>query len=308
MLESVRQSAVLNSPGRCCIQPKGIARDNTEMRFRTVAILLGALCAFSCCAFAQGPAGPMPVPPKFDVKRLPSVPHAGPPPIPEQEIIQRFAANEDKMRDAYKNYTFTQTLRIEEFTHPGGKFIVTGQVYTRPDGKQYWRISGRPFSSLKTTTLTMDDVREIATIPLFFLTTDQIANYNFLYAGEDKLDQLTTYVFQVKPKMLNRKQRFFQGVVWIDDHDLTIVKSYGKFVTEVQGEGSKLPFTMFETYRQNFQAHDWLPTYTNSDDFINEPDGSQVHLRLVIADTDFKLQPSPATDSTPVPGSPIKPR
>jgi hypothetical protein len=78
------------------------------------------------------------------------------------------------------------------------------------------------------------------------------------------------------------------------------VKSYGKFVTEVQGEGIKLPFTMFETYRQNFQEHDWLPTYTNSDDFINEPDGSQLHLRLVIAETDFKLeQPSaPARSST----------
>jgi hypothetical protein len=144
-------------------------------------------------------------------------------------------------------------------------------------------------------------VRTIATIPLFFLTTEEIGNYSFLYAGEDKLDQLNTYVFQVKPKELSRTRRFFQGVVWVDDQDLTIVKSYGKFVTEVQGEGIKLPFTMFETYRQNFQEHDWLPTYTNSDDFINEPDGSQLHLRLVIAETDFKLeQPSaPAPSGTP---------
>lgn len=234
----------------------------------------------------------MPAPPKFDVKRLPSVPHPGPPPIPEQEIIQRFAANEDRMRKAYDTYTFTKTARIEEFVNHGGKFIVTGQVYTRPDGTRSWRIAGRPFSSLKTTTLTMEDVQTIATIPLFFLTTDQIANYNFLYAGQDKLDQLNTYVFQVKPKTLNRKQRFFEGAIWVDDQDLTIVKSYGKFVTEVQGEGMRLPFTMFETYRENFQGHDWLPTYTNSDDFINEPDGSQAHLRLVISDTDFKVQES----------------
>lgn len=278
----------LNDPGRSCIQPSGTTQ--TKMRFRLVAPLVTALAAVACCAYAQNQAGPMPAPPKFDVKRLPSVPHPGPPPIPQQEIIQRFAANEDRMRKIYETYTFTKTARIEEFAKPGGKFIVTGQVYTKPDGTRSWRIAGRPFSSLKTTTLTMDDVQAIATIPLFFLTTDQIANYNFLYAGQDKLDQLNTYVFQVKPKTLNRKQRFFEGAVWIDDQDLTIVKSYGKFVTEVQGEGTKLPFTMFETYRENFQGHNWLPTYTNSDDFIDEPDGSQVHLRLVISDTDFQLQ------------------
>ena len=278
------------------------------MRFCLSAILLTALAIVASCAFAHDQTGPMPTPPKFDVKRLSSVPHPGPPPIPEQEIVQRFAGNEDKMRKAYETYTFTKTARVEELADHGGKFIVTGQVYTKPDGTQSWRISGRPFSSLKTTTLTMEDVRTIATIPLFFLTTDQVANYNFLYAGQDKLDQLNTYVFQVNPKTLNRKQRFFEGAVWIDDQDLTIVKSYGKFVTEVQGEGMRLPFTMFETYRENFQGHDWLPTYTNSDDFINEPDGSQVHLRLVISDTDFKLQePAPkGTETNPPPNPQTK--
>jgi hypothetical protein len=278
---------------------------NLEMQLARRALLIaGLLLTTPCYVRAQAEQGPLPPPPKFEVRRLPSVPHPGPPPIPEQEIIQRFAANEDVMQKVYKTYTFTQTARIEEFTNPGGKFIVTGQVYTRPDGDQFWRISGRPLSSLKTTTLTMEDVRTIATIPLFFLTSGEIANYNFLYAGQDKLDELNTYVFQVKPKGLSRTRRYFQGVVWVDEHDLTIVKSYGKFVTEVQGEGMKLPFTMFETYRQNFQDHYWLPTYTNSDDFINQPDGSQVHLRLVIASTDFKLeQPAtPVPNSTSAPG------
>jgi hypothetical protein len=279
------------------------------MRFRLNLVLIGAFLAVPLCAHAQE-AGPLPPPPKLEVKRLSTVPHPPPPPLPEQEIIQRFAANEDKMQGVYKTYTFTQTARIEEFTNPGGKFIVTGEVYTRPDGKQFWRISGRPFSSLKTTTLTMEDVRTIATIPLFFLTTNQIANYNFLYAGMDKLDELNTYVFQVKPKTLSRSQRYFEGVIWVDGEDLTIVKSYGKFVTEVMGEGMKLPFTMFETYRQNFQEHDWLPTYTNSDDFVNEPDGSQVHLRLVISDTDFKLQEpaTPTATGNSSPNSPVKPQ
>ncbi len=53
-------------------------------------------------------------PPTYDVKRIPSVPHPGPPPIPQEQIIQKFAANEDVMKKAYDTYDFTQTLRIEE--------------------------------------------------------------------------------------------------------------------------------------------------------------------------------------------------
>ena len=50
--------------------------------------------------------GPMAPPPKFEVKRIPSVPHPGPPPIPEQEIIRRFAANEDVAKKVYDNVRF----------------------------------------------------------------------------------------------------------------------------------------------------------------------------------------------------------
>jgi hypothetical protein len=275
---------------------------------RTGIFLSGFLLVWPWCVGAQSEQGPLPPPPKFDVRRLPSIPHPGPPPMPQEEIIQRFAANEGVMAQVYKTYTFTQTARVEEFTKPEGKFIVTGQVYTKPDGTQAWRITGRPLSSLKTTSLTMEDVRTIATIPLFFLTSKEIGNYNFLYAGQDKLDELNTYVFQVKPKELSRTRSFFQGAVWVDQHDLTIVKTYGKFITEVQGEGIRLPFTMFETYRQNFQGKYWLPTYTNSDDFIQRQDGSEIHLRLVIAASDFREeQPAPpaATGSAgPGPSAP----
>jgi hypothetical protein len=273
------------------------------MSFARSVILIASLALASSCVEAQDQQGPLPPPPKFAVHRIPSVPHPGPPPIPEQEIIQRFAANEDLMAKVYKTYTFTQTVRVEEFSNPGGKFVATGQVYTKPDGNQFWRILGQPQSNLKTTTLTMEDVRTIATLPLFVLTSGEIGNYNFLYAGQDKLDELNTYVFQVKPKQLSRTRRFFEGVIWIDDRDLSIVKTYGKFVSEVEGSGgTKLPFTMFETYRENFQEKYWLPTYTNSDDFITTSNGDQFHLRLVIHSTDFKPNAQPASPSEGNPG------
>lgn len=236
-------------------------------------------------------------PPKFEVNRIPSIPHPGPPPIPVPEIIQKLAANEDVVKKLFDTYSFTQTIRVEELGDPGGKFTATGDVYTKPDGGRFWRVSSPPQTTLKVTHFSLEDVRVMISFPLFALTTDEVANYNFLYAGQDKLDELNTYVFQVKPKLLSRTRRYFEGAIWVDDRDLAIVKCYGKFVSELSGTGPKLPFTMFETYRENFQQKYWLPTYTNSDDYVDGPDDTQLHLRLVIHSTNFK--PNSAASSGP---------
>jgi hypothetical protein len=247
-------------------------------------------------------------PPKFEVNRIPAVPHPGPPPIPVDVIIQKFAANEDLAKRVYDTYNFTQTIRVEELSDDGGKFTATGQVYTRPDGGRFWRVNGQPVSDLQTKHYSLEEVREMIGVPAFSLTSDEVGNYNFLYAGQDKLDELNTYVFQVKPKTLNRTRRFFEGAIWVDDHDLAIVKTYGKFVSEIASNRPELPFSMFETYRENFQEKYWLPTYTNSDDYVNQSDNQQLHMRLVIRATDFKPNTSPEGSGTAAPSAPNAPQ
>jgi hypothetical protein len=265
------------------------------------------LVALSLCiasnARAQATAGPAAPPPKFEVKRIPSVPHPGPPPVPVEVIIQKFSANENVMKKAYDAYDFTQSIRIEEMSDPGGKFSVTGEVYTRPDGQRYMRVTKPAESTLKLQKFSLEDVRAIASMPLFALTGEQINNYNFLYAGQEKLDQLNTYIFQVKPKLLSRTRRYFEGVIWVDDQDFVIVKSYGKYVSEIAGNGSSLPFTMFETYRENFQDKYWLPTYTRSDDYIKGAEDEEVSVRLVIRSTEFNLHSATVQSDTASPGS-----
>lgn len=270
-------------------------------------LLLALLLCITSNTRAQATAGPTATPPKFEVKRIPSVPHPGPPPVPVEVIIQKFSANENVMKKAYDEYDFTQTIRIEEMSDPGGKFSVTGEVYTRPDGQRYMRVTTPAESTLKLQKFSLEDVRVIASMPLFSLTGEQINNYNFLYAGQEKLDQLNTYIFQVKPKLLSRTRRYFEGVIWVDDQDFAIVKSYGKFVSEISGNGSSLPFTMFEIYRENFQGKYWLPTYTRSDDFIKGAEDEDVPLRLVIRSTEFKLHSSDLQTDTGSPPSPSQP-
>jgi len=265
-----------------------------------VILGIAALSLTTPVVRAQDP-GPQAPPPTFKVERIPAEPHPGPPPVPVEEIIKRFAANEDVMKKVYDTYDFTQSIRMDELTDPGGRFSVTGQVYTKADGLRYMRVTKPAENTLKLMHFSLEDVRVLASMPEFPLTAEEIENYNFKYAGEDKLDQLLTYVFQVKPKTLSRKKRYFEGVIWIDDHDFAIVKSYGKFVSELEGNGTALPFTMFETYRENFQGKYWLPTYTRSDDYFKVDGSEDLPLRLVVHATDFKLRAPAATSSGAAP-------
>jgi hypothetical protein len=263
---------------------------------RPVLIGIAALVFSASTLRAQDP-GPQAPPPTFKVERIPADPHPGPPPLPVDEIIHRFAAKEDVMKKVYDTYDFTQSIRMDELTDPGGKFSVTGEVYTKADGLRYLRVTKPAESSLKLMHFSLEDVRVIASMPEFPLTTEEIENYTFKYAGQEKLDQLITYIFQVKPKTLSRKKRYFEGVIWIDDHDFAIVKSYGKYVSELEGNGTALPFTMFETYRENFQSKYWLPTYTRSDDYYKSEGNDELPLRLVVHSTDFKLRATAAGPS-----------
>ncbi|HWF37343.1 MAG TPA: hypothetical protein VG322_02415 [Candidatus Acidoferrales bacterium] len=264
------------------------------------AALIVLCCGYALVARAQD-QGPIAPPPQFKVNRISAIPHPGPPPIPVEQIIQKFAANEDLNKKAFDTYDFDQTVRVEELVDDGGKLTVSGPVVAKSDG-HFWRVKGQPQSTLTTMRLSLEEVREMIAFPEFYLTSGEIANYNFLYAGQDKLDDLNTYVFQVKPKQLSRTRTFFEGAIWVDDHDLAIVKTYGKFVSDTSNDSGR-PFKMYETYRQNFQEKYWLPTYTNSDDYIDGADKTQTHLRLVIRDTDFK----PVSADGTAPASPAAP-
>jgi hypothetical protein len=274
------------------------------VRIHSVYFLLATagVLLLSGAAPAQQAPGPGPIapPPKFEVKRMPEeTPEV--PAIPTDEIIRRFTANEDKMKDAYDHSTFTQSLRVQELSTPGGEYDVTGEFYTKPDGQRFERFTGPPESTLKVTSLTLQDVKILAGVPNFVLTTKDLANYSLQYLGKEKLDELNTYIFRVKPKRVERMRRFFDGVVWVDDRDFAVVKSSGKFVSEIADDGTGLPFRMFDMYRENVDGKHWLPTYLGSDDFVKIPDRPDVHVRLVIRTSDFKPETAAAAGAAPVP-------
>ncbi|HEX4544856.1 MAG TPA: hypothetical protein VH110_00760, partial [Candidatus Acidoferrum sp.] len=89
--------------------------------------------------------------------------------------------------------------------------------------------------------------------------------------------------------------------VWVDAKYLEVVKTYGKWTTD-QGDMRTvpdLPFSLFETYRENVDGKFWFPNYSRSDDTLNLK-GLEIPMRITIKWTDFKPIPAaPAASTTP---------
>ncbi len=103
------------------------------------------------------------------------------------------------------------------------------------------------------------------------LTTNELPNYWVRYLGRQKVDEITCFVFAVKPKKIEQSKRYFSGEVWVDDRDLQIVKSYGRGVG-FQKRNEDHQYPKFETYREQIDGKNWFPTYTIANDTLHFKD------------------------------------
>ena len=209
--------------------------------------------------------------------------------INAQEIIQKFAAKEAEFSKARGNYTYRQTARIQEVDDGGntrGRYEIVSDIVFTPEGKRIERVVHAPVSTLQVILLTPEDEQDLRDVQPFVLTTNEIPNYYVRYLGRETLDEISCYSFAVKPKKMEQGKRYFEGIVWVDDKDLQIVKSYGRGIGLLK-RNSDNQFPKFETYREQVDGKYWFPTYTHADDVLHFRDNSQ-HIRMVVKYQDYK--------------------
>src|SRR5215470_5590031 len=259
-----------------------------------LAALIAGFLSFGSVTWAQEGQGPRkPPPPEHDVKRVTAdqPPPEAPPDIPQALIVKHFAEKEEEYAKARVKYGYKKTIRLTEYGadgNPMGEFVVTSTPIVASDGKLYERVSADAPSTLRTVKLSPEDLNALSKIPSYPLSLSQVEKYAITYVGRELVDEVDCYMFQVKPKFLERANALFQGIVWVDVKYLEIVKSYGKFVTDLGDFHSpELPFSNFETYRENVEGKYWFPNYARSDDRLHYESGD-VPLRVVIKWTEFK--------------------
>src|SRR2546427_3753831 len=192
---------------------------------------------------------------------------------PEQ-IIQRFAAKEKEFKEARDQYTYRQEVKGQTLdgNTVTGEYQEVFDVVFNDQGRRLENVVFAPQSSLENggISITKEDLADIRNRLPFVLTSDEVPEYNILYVGQQQEDELHCYVFDIAPKTIEKNKRYFQGRVWVDDHDFQIVKTYGKTVPDIRSKkGQENLFPKFTTWRQQIDGKYWFPTYTKADDTLH---------------------------------------
>jgi hypothetical protein len=202
------------------------------------------------------------------------------------EVIRKFAEAETQNKIARNNYTFTQDFDLKTIGEAGsvtGRFHRVSDIVFDDRSKRVERITFFPPSTLTELQITNEDMQDLAGVQPFALATEDLPKYQITYSGKEKVDELNTYVFDVKPKTFVKGERYLEGRIWVDDEDLQIVKVRGQAVPEVDEQ----KFPHFESYRENIDGRFWFPTYIHIDDVLQFK-RSAVRIRAVVRFTNYK--------------------
>jgi hypothetical protein len=212
------------------------------------------------------------------------------------KIIERFAAKEAEFAQARENYTYKQTAKILEYDdagNPGGKFEIAEDIVFTNEGKRTERVTWAPANTLRMIQMSPEDEQDLRNVMPFVLTSKDKEKYLVRYLGRQMADEIPCYVFAVKPKRLEAGQRYFSGEIWVDDHDLMIVKTYGR-ATGLLKKGTDQQFPKFETYREQIDGKYWFPTYTAANSYLHFKDNT-VKIRQTVKYQDYKQFKSSST-------------
>jgi hypothetical protein len=211
--------------------------------------------------------------------------------ITVQEVIKRFATKEKEFRTAREQYTYRQDVKVMTLDGdtPDGNFQLVFDVTFDDKGRRVKNVVFAPQKTLTRIDMTQEDFDDIENRLPFVLTSDEIGEYDILYVGQQKQDELNTYVFDVAPKQIVGKKRYFQGRIWVDDHDFQIVETYGKTVPDINKKkrGQENLFPKFTTWREQIDGQYWFPTYTRAEDTL-EFSGGGVKIREIIKYTNYR--------------------
>jgi len=222
---------------------------------------------------------------------------APPKDMPPQDLIQKFAAAEEKVKAARAHYTYTQDVMVQTLngTAVDGQFHEVTTVSYDDKGKRVENVTFAEQSTLRDVKLSAEDTDDVRTFMPLVLPTSDLPLYKLTYAGQQHVDDLDTYVFHVEPQKQEKNKRYFQGRIWVDNRDLQIVKLCGKSVPDMIRTKKNQPMEirpMFVGYRQLVDGF-WFPAYARVDDTLHFRIQS-VHIREIVKFTGYKRSSAPA--------------
>lgn len=209
---------------------------------------------------------------------------------PPADLVKRVAQRETETAQAQGNYTYRQNVTIDEFDKRGaidGSYWETRDIIFSPTQQRTEQMIGTPFNNLHRIRLSEEDFRDIREVQPFLLTSDQLFLYDTRYRGEEKMDGIDCYVVEVRPRQILEGQRLFDGLLWVDKKEYSIIRSEGQAVPQLRTTTSENLFPHFTTLRQKMDGNFWFPVTTYGDDTLYFRNGPQ-RIRLIIRYSQYK--------------------
>ncbi|MGD0734554.1 MAG: hypothetical protein ABR976_05375 [Terracidiphilus sp.] len=254
-------------------------------------MLLAAGCVLSAAAQGKDSFTPMPLDSGFGSMDITA------PATPPDQIIKQFAAKESEFQQALNHYTYRRIARVQTIDDDTNK--VDGEWYEVDDvvfdltGARTEKVVYAPGNSLERVIMTPSDLQDIQHGYSFVLTTEAITEYDVKFVGRQKVDEIDCYVFDVNPKIIEKKKRYFLGRIWVDATDLQIVVTNGRMVPDDTRKNNEDLHPPFMTWRAQVDGHYWFPVYTKGEGILHFSGGNgylanDVHIRDTIKYSDYK--------------------
>ncbi len=256
-----------------------------------MALLVALGCALAASAQSKGSFTPMPLDAGFGPMDISA------PAIAPKETIRQFAAHESEFQKALNHYTYRRAARVQTIDDDNkvdGEYYQVDDILFDPTGKRIEKVVYAPQSTLQRVQLTPSDMQDIQRDDPFVLTSEEIGKYNVKYVGRQKVDEVNCYVFDVAPKVIEKKHRYLLGRIWVDATGLQIVVTNGRMVPDGTRKHSEDLHPPLMTWRQQVDGHYWFPAYTKGEGILHFSGGNgfmaqDVHIRDTIKFTNYKL-------------------
>ena len=257
---------------------------------RWIAVIAMAGCALMVAAQDKDTFTPMPLDSGFGRMDISD------PPVPPEQIIKEFSAKETQFQDALNHYTYRRTARVDEIdddNKPSGEWYEVDDVIFDPTGRRTERVDFAPPNTLKQIMISPSDLQDLEHGYPFVLTTADVPEYDIKYLGRQKVDEVDCYVFDVRPKTIEKGKRYLNGRIWVDATELQIVVTNGRMVPDDTRKNSEDLHAPFMTWRQQIDGNYWFPVYTKGEGILHFSGGygymaQDVHIRETIKYTDYK--------------------
>jgi hypothetical protein len=184
---------------------------------------------------------------------------------------------------------YRQSIVFEEFDKKGsltGQYREVRDVIFSPSGERTEQVVEPPRNSLRSLKLMEEDFRDMREVHSLLLTPDQLWNYDVKLKGDETLDGIECKVLEVRPRQILTGQRLFQGLLWVDPRDYSVIKLEGEPVPQMRTTKQENLFPHFTTIRGKVGEY-WFPQQTFADDTLWFRTGPQ-RVKLTIRYSNYK--------------------